>query len=91
MVIFLLKDKAMINLEGRQSCIYHRIEHQTEKAILLAVLHTINGEEKSRAMYWFPKSQILIDDQVPIGFIDPKIAKKIEIDDWKWQDRKLVS
>lgn len=44
MVIFLLRDKAMIDLAGKQSCICHRIEHQTERAVLLSVI-LVDGEK----------------------------------------------
>lgn len=76
MVIFLLRDKAMIDLAGKQSCICHRIEHQTERAVLLAVIHKLDGEEKKNASYWLPKSQILIDNQKPEGMIDLAAAGK---------------
>lgn len=91
MVIFLLKDKAVIDLKGKQSCICHRIEHQTEKAILLSVIHKLNGIEQTNAKYWFPKSQVWIDSHVPKGLIDLKAAKKIEIEDWRWDLRKAVA
>jgi hypothetical protein len=90
MVIFLLKDKVMMDLEGRQSCICHRIEHQTEKAILLAVVHKLNGEEKTNTSYWLPKSQILIDGQKVEGLIEVAAATKIEIPEWLWKERKAV-
>ena len=90
MVIFLLRDKAMIDLAGKQSCICHRIEHQTERAVLLSVIHRIDGEEKKNASYWLPKSQILIDNQKPEGMIDLAAAGKIEIPEWLWKERREV-
>jgi len=90
MVIFLLRDKAMIDLAGKQSCICHRIEHQTDRAVLLSVFQRIDGEEKKNASYWLPKSQILIDNERPDGMIDITSAGKIEIPEWLWKERKAV-
>ena len=90
-MIFLLKEKATIDLSGKRSSIVHRIEHQTEKAILLAVAHTIDGEEKSVASYWLPKSQILVNGERPGPQMDVGKARKIEIPDWLWKERKAVA
>ena len=90
MVIFLLRDKAMIDLAGKQSRICHRIEHQTERAVLLTVIHKLDGEEKKNASYWLPKSQILIDNERPDGMIDITSAGKIEIPEWLWKERREV-
>ena len=90
-MIFLLKEKATIDLSGKRSSIVHRIEHQTEKAVLLAVAHIIDGEEKSVASYWLPKSQILVDDEKPGLQMDTSRARKIEVPEWLWKERKAVA
>ena len=90
-MIFLLKEKATIDLEGRRSSIVHRIEHQTEKAILLTVAHVMDGFDTSIASYWLSKSQILVNDERPGLQIDVAKARKIEIPDWLWEERKVVA
>ena len=90
LVIFLLRDKAILDLEGIQSCICHRIDGQTEKAILFSVVHKMNGIEKTNARYWLPKSKIMIDGKQPVFSIDTENAKKIEIPDWLWKERKPI-
>lgn len=78
MVIFLLKDKAQNDLGGVTTTISHEIEHQTGKAVLLAVVRKIDGMELNRVKYWIPKSQVKIEDG------------KIEIPDWLWEKRQAV-
>ena len=90
-MIFLLKEKATIDIEGKRSSIVHRIEHQTEKAVLLAVAHTIDGKEQSVASYWLPKSQVLINGERPGPRMDVAKAQKIEIPEWLWKERKAVA
>lgn len=76
MPIFTLKPKATIDLDGHRVEILHRIGHETEKAILLEVVRLIDGIETRNAAYWFPKSQIEIDE------------KKITVPEWLW-DKKV--
>jgi hypothetical protein len=90
-LILLLKEKCAIDLEGKKSSIIHRIEHQTEKAVLLAVVHKLNGEEKTNSQYWLPKSQILIDNEKPDALIDIQKAAKIEIPEWLWKERRPIT
>jgi hypothetical protein len=90
MPIFLLKDKAILDLEGKKSCICHRLEHQTEKAVLLCVVYKLDGIEKTNAQYWLPKSQILIDSEKPTTSVDIAKASKIEVPEWLWKERKPI-
>ncbi len=76
MVIFQLKEKASINLEGIKVSTLHRIGRETEKAVLLEVVHSVGGMDAKKIGYWLPKSQITYD------------SKKIEIPDWLWQKKR---
>lgn len=76
MVIFQLKAKASINLEGIQVSTLHRIGRETEKGVLLEVVHSVDGMDAKKIGYWLPKSQIKYD------------ADKIEIPNWLWEAKK---
>lgn len=76
MVIFQLKEKASINLEGVRVSTLHRIGRETEKAILLEVVHVVEGMDAKSVGYWLPKSQIKME------------GGKIEIPDWLWGAKK---
>ena len=76
MVIFQLKEKASINLDGIKVSTLHRIGRETEKAVLLEVVHSVGGMDAKKIGYWLPKSQIKYD------------ADKIEIPNWHWDAKK---
>jgi hypothetical protein len=76
MVIFRLKEKASINLEGIQVLTAHRIGRETKKAVLLEVIHSVDGMDAKKIGYWLPKSQIKYD------------SEKIEIPNWLWDAKK---
>jgi hypothetical protein len=86
MVIFQLREISLAGLDGRGSTIGHAIERQTEKAILLAVVHRSSGGER-KTCYWLPKSQVKLDGLKPFGEIKLDAFKKIEIPDWLWEKR----
>jgi hypothetical protein len=88
MPIIKLAKIAAWGLDGDQGAIEHRIERQTEKAILLAKIHySSTGERK--VCYWLPKSQILVDGKKPFGEIKAD-AQKIEVPGWLWDKRVAV-
>lgn len=82
MVIFQLKEKASINLEGIRVSTLHRVGRETDKAILLEVVTTTKGTgdivgiDIRKVGYWLPKSQITYDEE------------KIEIPNWLWQKKR---
>lgn len=76
MVIFRLEGKASINLEGVRVSTEHRIGAETEKGLLLEVVHVVEGMDAKKIGYWLPKSQITVD------------STTIEIPDWLWQKKK---
>ena len=76
MVIFQLTEKASINLEGVRVSTAHRIGAQTEKGLLLEVVHVVNGMDVKKIGYWLPKSQIKVE------------GGTIEIPDWLWQKKR---
>jgi len=72
MVIFRLEEKASINLGGVRVSTAHRIGAETEKGLLLEVVHVVNGMDVKKIGYWLPKSLIKLD------------SEKVEIPDWLW-------
>lgn len=86
MVIFQLREQKIAALDCATVTIAHQLERQTEKAILLAVIHRSPAGER-KVCYWFPKSQIKLDGAQPFGEIKLQAFKKIEIPDWLWEKR----
>ena len=76
MVIFRLEEKASINLEGVRVSTAHRIGAETEKGLLLEVVHVVDGMDVKKIGYWLPKSQIKVENGT------------IEIPDWLWQKKR---
>jgi hypothetical protein len=89
MPIFQLREKCALDLGGDMTYIDHHLERQTEKAVLLAVIHRSRAGER-KVCYWFPKSVVIIDGKKVFGEIDLKAAKKIECPDWLWEKRKVA-
>ena len=89
MPTFKLQKSAYFGLDGQQSCIERRIEKQTERAVLLAVINQSSAGGR-KVCYWLPKSQIKIDGETPVGEIWIGRAKKIEVPDWLWEKRVPV-
>lgn len=89
MVIFQLGEKKLVGLDSGEIVVAHQLERQTEKALLLSVVHrSATGERK--ASYWLPKSQVKLDNCKPFGEIKLDAFKKIEIPDWLWEKRVPV-
>lgn len=82
MVIFQLTEKASINLEGVRVSTAHRIGAETEKGLLLEVVHVVEGMDAKKIGYWLPKSQIKLDSETA------EKATKIEIPNWLWQKKR---
>ena len=79
MVIFQLTEKASkasINLEGVRVSTAHRIGAETEKGLLLEVVHVVDGMDVKKIGYWLPKSLIKVENGT------------IEIPDWLWQKKR---
>jgi len=88
-MIIKLCEKCVMSLDRQQTSLIHRLEKQTEKAVLLAELHRTGANER-KVCYWFPKSQVLVDNEMPWGEIDLQAAKKIEVPDWLWEKRRAT-
>jgi len=87
MVIFRLGEQKLAALDCGEIVVIHRLERQTEKALLLSVAHrSATGERK--ASYWVPKSQVKLDNCKPFGEVKLEAFGKIEIPDWLWDKRK---
>ncbi|MDY0183869.1 MAG: hypothetical protein RBR39_11265 [Proteiniphilum sp.] len=67
--------KASINLEGVRVSTAHRIGAETEKGLLLEVVHVVDGMDVKKIGYWLPKSLIKVENGT------------IEIPDWLWQKK----
>lgn len=82
MVIFQLREKAQISLDGHKVSTAHRIERETDKAVLLEVVHVVEGMDMKKVAYWLPKSQIKLDSETA------EKATKIEIPNWLWEKKR---
>jgi hypothetical protein len=89
MPMFKLSKIAIFGLDGKQASIERCLEMQTEKALLVAVIHRSETGER-KVCYWMPKSQVLLDGKKVFGEIDLTAAKKIEIPEWLWDKRVAV-
>lgn len=90
MVIFQLNEKCVQNLIDGRTSITHSLDRQTEKAVLLAVMHSSASGQRV-VKYWFPKSMILIDGKKQFGEIDLEAVKKIEIPEWLYEKRTVTA
>jgi hypothetical protein len=88
-MILQLRDTSIRGLDGKPSLKLVRLERQTEKALLLAIIN-ISAAGERKVSYWFPKSRVLVNGQKPWGEIDLKNAKRIEVPEWLWDKRVAV-
>jgi hypothetical protein len=88
-MILQLREIVGMDLNGAPVVKINRLERQTEKALLLAIIN-ISAAGERKVSYWFPKSRVLVNGQKPWGEIDLKNAKRIEVPEWLWDKRVAV-